>query len=160
MSIDLTKDVYPAIIGQSVYKLDDPTADSIYEHYRKLGWSDIRITEELNKPLIWETDSQGYVGITYPLDQNSGKTQKYLPEQLPNLLTLYGAIYTYFNQDLTEEDSAIYHFNHNRLTGQIGTGIIKRRQLFYTVLFRLIDNRYIRFANQAYKGIYRLELTN
>ena len=160
MSIDLTKDVYPAIIGQCVYKLNDPTADSIYKHYNKLEWTDERITEELNKPLIWQTDSRGYIKIEYPLDSNFIKIQEYLPEQLPNLLSFYGAIYTYFNQDLTEEDSVKYHLIFNRITGQIRTGIIKRRQVFYTVLFRSIDNRYIRFANQAYKGVYRLELTN
>ena len=101
-SLDLRNDPLPFLMGQDTYALDDPTGNSIYQDIFNEEYTEQEITNQLNKLILWETDEEGFINLQfYILDNNV--IRHYLPEQLSNLLALYGAIYTFFNQDMTEE---------------------------------------------------------
>lgn len=98
MTLDLSKNPLPLIIGKNRYRLDDPTGNSIYRSRRSY---EQETTNQLNKPILWKTDKDGFVVLQFEFVLKS--KQRYLPEQLPTLLAFFGAMYTFYDQDLTEE---------------------------------------------------------
>lgn len=95
--IDFTQNTH-VTLGH--YRIDDPVADSIYggrpESFH------FHITNQFSRSILWDVNRDGYVRIDY-----RGKygyiAEYYLSRQLPNLFALLGAIYTFYNQPLTED---------------------------------------------------------
>ena len=96
--IDLRRIPTYLLRGRRVYKINDPIGESIYQNFLS---DEQYITNELNRPIIWKTDEEGFVTLDFQFLIES--KEKYLPEQLPNLLSFYGAIYTFYDQDITED---------------------------------------------------------
>lgn len=104
-SINLTRPGQQMIMFlDGVYEINDPTGQSVYNNLRTL-FTEEYITENLNKSLIWETNLNGLITITFPLsvDRSISLGRSFFPSQLPNLFALLGAIYTFYSEELTEE---------------------------------------------------------
>lgn len=148
--LNLRNDPLPSLIGERKYKINDPTGESIY---RNLDIVEEYITNQLNRPILWHTDEQGFVTLEFLFTVNV--KQKYLPEQLPNLLSLYGAIYTFYDQNLTEEilmkipDVETRNDNLDKFrNGEIR--IRKFRDLYKNMVFSYMVKSYVD------KGLYAL----
>lgn len=138
--------------GATFYELDDPTAESIYQHYIINGLSDEQITHELLKPIVWKIDNQGKVNLTLPIDEFNtlGIGVSYYPDQLPNLFALYGALYSFYDQVINEE--TINRLNARHIISAMWQNMGRK---FYDVIKS--DSSYVtfsgispRFANNNY----------
>ena len=137
--LNLRNDPLPSLIGERKYKINDPTGESIY---RNLDIVEEYITNQLNRPILWHTDEQGFVTLEFLFTVNV--KQKYLPEQLPNLLSLYGAIYSFYDQDLTEEileqsdlsDGSLKKYRDWYQDGSIfqGLRLFKENNVYYVLI--------------------------
>ena len=86
------------------YEINDPTGDSLYQNLRSYGIDDNIATSLLNKPIIWETDNEGYITIEFEVERPKVMYEKYTPEQLSNLFTLLGAIYSHYDSEIDRDD--------------------------------------------------------
>lgn len=90
------------------YFINDPTGDSVFASFIPEVHENLNI--RLSKPIIWNIDF-GKVKIRYEIDRRGvGRrsatlsfVEYYLPEQLRTQYDLLGAIYTFYNDPLTEE---------------------------------------------------------
>lgn len=102
-----------SLISPGIYRIDDPIEDSLYTD----PLNEQQITEKLNRRLIWKVNNDGLVeinfeiGISY-LDSHARGGQVFLqgwitefynPNDLVTELDLVGAIYQFYNQEVTEE---------------------------------------------------------
>ena len=114
------------MIGAKKYRIDDETGESIYNGYPR--YPQEYVSNHLNRPILWKTNEEGFVTLEFPFVNNV--KEKYLPEQLPNLLSFYGAIYTFYNQDFTED--IFRQFN----LPERGENLKKYRDWIYHGVFR------------------------
>lgn len=117
------------------YRLDDESGVSVYENIRRNNnFTDEEIYDILSLPLIWNIEEDGYVHILF--ESGGAYVEKdYLTEDISTGFKLLGAIYTYYNKDLTEElareiaRSDIYDFYYDGIIRQMTEGARKLRDL-------------------------------
>lgn len=156
--IDFRGEIYPNYIGRNTYRINDPIADTIYNNSE---YDEQETTNQLNRPILWQTDEEGFVTLRFPFIVES--KEKYLPEQLSNLLALYGAVYTFYDQDLTEEilmqilnvegrEYILNRFRGRESPGFAGNGEIRKYRDFYknSTFVRLIKSHYGKGSYELY----------
>lgn len=111
-SIDLrTEEGRESLISLDKYKIDDPTEKSIYDYYAPYPeGKTTHVVDQLNRRLIWETDSNGLVKINFIIFFREGDiaggytiSEYYRPEQLMTQFDLLGAIHSFYHSVITKE---------------------------------------------------------
>lgn len=116
-----------SLLGLNVYRLDDPTGESIYDNYIARGYTETDISNFLNRPLVWKTNDQDLISLSYKI-RGFYILEQYTPEQLHNQISLYGAIHTFYDQIFSEDHitkiSDLDERNIRNIRNFIGTKII------------------------------------
>lgn len=100
---------HPTIVSRSIiidrYKVDDPLGESIFDVQEVNEFPILieRFEFDLSREILWMTDENGNVKISYQVTPLYFVTVSYLSEQLRTQYDLLGAIYTFYNDSLTEE---------------------------------------------------------
>ena len=82
------------------YDINDPTGDSVYSYFRSKGLSDEQITEKLNKRILWTPNEENLITIKFPFYYGLSVRPSYNIDDLPNLISLMGGIYTLYHEPL------------------------------------------------------------
>lgn len=157
--LDFTKKKHSdKVVGEGYYLVRDNTTQSIYDNS---GLSEEETTRQLNRPIIWQTDANGNVVLEFQVHHTDVLRQSYLPEDLPDLLALYGAIHTFYQQEITDELLSKVKIGLKRDFRQMVE--IARNERDNTILSLLNDNAYIvyRFSSiikGQRRGVYYISL--
>lgn len=110
--IDLkTEEGRSSLISLNKYKIDDSTEKSIYDYYAPyVEGKTSYVADQLNRRLIWETNSNGLIKIEFIIFYKEGNfdysvvvPEYYRPEQLVDQFALLGAIHSFYKQNITKE---------------------------------------------------------
>lgn len=89
------------LISIGKFVVSDSTAEDVYQELKEEeGYTEQQTTALLSRPIIWRTDDEGNVELYFKVNDTL-TAEKYRSENLSNETALLGAIYTFYNQNLT-----------------------------------------------------------